>query len=216
MDPVSVVAPLQKRPWIGIAVTVALALVVTAGAALFVQPAKRLLSRGGTAVEERTPELEQAVWRFKSTPAGATGKLTKQQISALRRQRVAIRSTLKTIYNGVFLEPANLGSVLKEHFFPAAATSFRRGRPGATSAGTIQTTYRGAEIAMEPVAGVRRAVATVNVRAVEVGRERPVIHRATLWLQRPKNVWKVVAFDLAQQPLVVPPKQANKKKKSKT
>lgn len=215
MDPVSVVAPLQKRSWVGIAATVTVALLVTVGAALMVQPAKRLLSRGGTAAEEKAPELEQATWRFDTRSAGATGKITKQQASALRRQRSAIRTTLKSIYNGVFLDPANLRWVLNRHFMPAAATSFKRAGAGVRLAGTVRTTYRGAEIAMEPVAGVRRAVATVAIRAVDVGRGRRVLHRATLWLQRPKSTWKVVAFDLAQDPLTPPSKTPKNKKKSK-
>lgn len=216
MDPVSVVAPLQKRPWVAVATTVTVALLVTAGAAVLVQPAKRLLSRGGTAAEEKAPELHQAVWDFQTRPAGATAKITKQHSMALRRQRSAIRRTVKSIYNALFLDPRSLRPVLKNHFTPAAATSFKRAGAGVRAAGTIRTTYRGADIAMDPAAGVRRAVANVSLRAVEVGRGRRVIHRATVWLQRPKKTWKVVAFEVSQRPLADPPKNSkNPKKKSK-
>ena len=213
MSSISVVAPLQKRPWVAIAVTVAVALLVTVVAALVVQPGRRLLSRGGSAVEEKAPELAQAPWRFDTGPAGATGKLTNQQTAALERQRGPIRSTLKSIYNGLFIDPAELRPILEKNFTGAAARSFRRSGAGIAAAGTVETTYRGAEIAMQPLDGVRRAVATVSVRAVEVGGKRgPMLHRATLWMERPKDVWKVVAFEVAQKPIVDPPNNESKKR----
>lgn len=215
MRTVSVVAPIQKRPWIAIGVTLAVALMVTIATAVVTQPGRRFLSRGGTAAEEKAPALSHARWRFDTGPAGATGKLTKQQTTALQRQRGAIRSTLKALYNGLFIDPANLSPVLKKHFTGAAARSFRRSGPGIAAAGTAEIKYREAEIAMQPLDGVRRAVATVSVRAVELGgRRHPMLHRATLWMERPKDLWRVVAFDITQKPLPQPAKKSATKKKA--
>lgn len=209
MRVVSVVAPIQKRPWLTIAGCIALAFALTAAAAVFTQPGRRLLSRGGSAVEKRTPELEQAQWRFKPRPPGETTGVTKRQATAATLQRGAIRGTVKSIYHGLFIDPEKLRPALKAHFMPAAARSFRRTGAGVSAAGLVKTTYRGAEIAAQPTGGVRRAVATVSVRAIELGTGRRMLHKATLWLERPKKTWKVVAFDLSQQPLA--PQVAKKK-----
>ena len=214
--PVSIVAPIQRRPWVAIAVTVALALAVTIAAAVMLQPGRRLLSRGGTAVEEKVPEVPQARWKFDTGPAGGIGKLTKQQTTALRRQRGPLRAMVKSVYGALFIDPSTLPAVLRSNFAPGAARSFRRAQAGIAVAGTVKTTYRGAEISMQPLDGVRRAVATVAVRAAEVDGERRMLHQATLWFERPANRWKVVAFDVSQSPieLSAQPEDDSSKKKN--
>lgn len=201
MRPVSIVAPIQKRPWVAIAIAVMVALVVTIAAAVMLQPGRRLLSRGGAAAEETVPEVPQARWTFDTGPAGGVGKLTKQQSTALRRQRGPLRATVKSVYGALFLDPSALPAVLRSSFSPGAARSFKRARAGIAVAGTVRTTYRGADISMQPLDGVRRAVATVAVRAAEVDGDGRMLHQATLWLERPGDRWKVVAFDVSQTPL---------------
>lgn len=217
MYPISIVAPIQRRPWVAIAITVAMALLVTIAAAVLLQPGRRLLSRGATAVEEKVPEVPQARWSFDTGPAGGIGKLTKQQATALRRQRGPLRTMVKSVYGALFLNPSALPGVLRSSFTPDAARSFRRAQAGIAVAGTVRTTYRGAEISMQPLDGVRRAVATVAVRAVDVDGERRMLHRATLWLERPGTKWKVVAFDVAQSPIATPdgPKDPSREKDGK-
>lgn len=215
MRSVSLVAPIQKRPWLAIGVSVGLALLLTIGAAVMLQPGRRFLSRGGSAVEEKLPELRQARWRFETVAAGGNGKLSKRETAAVRRQRAALRSTLKNIYDGIFVDPAKLGPALKANFTGAAARSFRKAGVGVKEAGTVKTTHRSADIAMQPLQGVRRAIATVTVRAVEVGRKRKVFHRATLWLERPNKTWKVIAFDVSQTPIVERSKKDADHQKSK-
>lgn len=216
MRSVSVVAPIQKRPWLTVGVSVGLALLLTVGAAVMLQPGRRFLSRGGAAVEERVPQLSQARWRFDTVAAGGNGKLSKRESAAVRRQRAELRSTLKTIYDGIFVDPAKLGPALKANFSRAAARSFRKAGVGAAEAGTVRTTHRRAEIAMQPLQGVRRAIATVTVRAVEVGPKRKVFHRATLWMERPNKTWKVIAFDLSQNPIAERSKKTAGKGKNKS
>lgn len=190
--------------------TAVVAVTLTVVVAVASQPGRRWLSRGVAALEQETPELRQARWKFSAGPAGGVGRITKQQSRDVRQQRRPLRTTITSIYDALFVRPADLPPLLRTSFTPAAARSFKRARAGVAVAEAARSVYRSAEVAVQPSHGARRAVASVSVRAAEVGKRQRMLHRATLWLERPKKAWKVVAFEIVQKP--VAPRQAGSKK----
>lgn len=199
----SIVAPDQKKPWILIAAAIGIVVAVATTIALVDLPGERLLSRRGAEGGETpvTPELPQATWEMSIHASGVDGKLSPAQEKAVDRQRPRLRSLVMKIYDSLFVHPNRLSDTLKENFSEPAAIALKRAKAGATEPGKVSTTLRRASIGIQAGGGARLAVASVTVRAVGDGGDRPVVHRSALWLERAKSGWKVVAFDLQQGPL---------------
>lgn len=198
----SVVVPEQKKPWILIAAAIALVLAVTTTILLADLPGARLLSGGGDKTEiPALPELPQARWQMSVHPSGFRAQITDAQKKRVDRQRPKVRVLVKTIYDALFLHPDRLKTTLRDNFTQPAAIALRRSGAGASEAGRVSTTFRRADIGIQAEGGARMAVASVTVRALGERSARPVLHRSSLWLERVRNEWKVVAFDVRQAPL---------------
>jgi hypothetical protein len=79
----------------------------------------------------------------------------------------------------------------------------------------VSTTLRRARIGIQ-AGGARTAVAAVTVRAVgDHAGTAPVLHRSTLWLERARTGWKVIAFDVRQGALPKAPASKGKNGRGK-
>lgn len=195
----SIVAPDQKKTWVAVAAAVALVIAAVTAIVLVDVPGERLLGRlsgGETATKVR--DLPQAAWRFSVHASGLAGNLTHRQQIALQRQRPRLRSLVKRVYDSLFVHPNRLPATLKENFSEPAARALRRAKPGAAAPARASTTMRRARIGVRAPGGARMAVASVAVRALAEGGAPPVLHRSTLWLERSRGRWKVVAFEVRQ------------------
>ena len=211
----SLVAPIQRRPWIAIAAGVTLLVVLVTTVLLVDLPGKHLLSGPS---EPAAPEaaLPQAEWSIRAYPAGVTHKVTKAQEKILARRRPEVIALVKRVYDTLFVHPGRLDATLKENFSAAAAIALRRSNAGVSEADPISTTLRTAKIGVEATGGARTAVASVTVRAGRTDVDaQPLRHKATLWMQRGKGGWKVIAFDVQQGPLPADGPQERTKKKGK-
>lgn len=214
MRTTSIVAPDQKRSWTFIAAALGVILTIATTIALVDLPGEHLLSRGGSEGDGRVtaPALPQATWEMNVHAAGVEGRLTPAQKKAIENHRPELRSLVKRIYDSLFLHPNRLPDTLRENFSEPAAVALRRAGAGATDPGRVATTLRRANIGIQ-AAGARMAVASITVRALGEGTERPVLHRSALWLERARRDWKVVAFQVRQAPLREPTGKAPAHKK---
>ena len=196
----SIVAPTQRRLWVpalaGIAVasiSIAMLWVLTG--------ADRTSVPSSDSPQVAAPATDQAGWRIKTSVA-RSGPITKAQRELIVRRKPELLTTVRNIYNTLFLTPSAKPDIIKEYFAPVAASSFRADRTGVPNDATgVQITRRIARIGIE-AQGVNRAAALVDVeaRATRKGRVTKLSHRARLWLQRDTDGWQVIAFDLSQRP----------------
>lgn len=210
----SIAAPDQKRSWLMVAVAVGTLFLLVTGLVFLDLPGERLLSPGGdeTLASETAQALPQAPWKIKAHPAGVLGKVTKAQAARIQRQRPQVVSLVKRVYDALLVHPGRLGSTLEKTFTPAAATALRRSGAAVARAGVVTTKKRSAQIGIQAAGGPTLAVASVSVRALLADDlSRRLGHHSTLWMERGKKGWKVVAFQVDQRPLRA---GADSKKKS--
>lgn len=198
----SIAAPSIKRPWALVGLASAILLALIAGLVFMDLPGERLLSPGvGEETSTQSQGLPQATWRIKTHPAGVVDKVTKAQAARIKQQSPQVGSLVKKVYDAILLHPGRLPSALAENFTPAAAAALRRSGVVAPEAGVISTTKRRAQIGIQAAGGPTLAIATVSLEATFAERpERAWDHRATLWMQRGKSGWQVVAFEVDQRP----------------
>ena len=197
----SLVAPVQRRPWIAVAAGLTLLIAVVTTLVLVDLPGRHILSGrdDAPAVQEAVP---QAPWTIKAYPAGVTAKVTKAQEKVLAKRRPEVIALVKRVYDSLFLHPGRLDGTLEENFTQAAATALKRSGAGVAEAGAAATTLRTARIGLQASGGARLAIASVTVRAARPDADAaPLRHKATLWMQRANGGWKVVAFDVDQGPI---------------
>ena len=195
----SVVIPTPKRLVLPIAI--GLVLIAAAGVAVYL-PMRESVIPSEAPVTVADPALPQAKWEVNTFPAGGAGvgKLNKREKAAVKAQRERLSSLVKDVFDAVFLTPSEVRSVLKKRFTPLAARSLlgsRIGLPDKTS--NVQIKKRSARVGIH-VDSARRAAAKVAIAGKGMNRGRKVrfSHDATLWLERKKGAWKVIAFDVKQ------------------
>lgn len=180
-----------------IAAAIALVLAVATTITVVDIPSKQLISGRDSALEA-VPALPQAAWKIRVHASGVGAKVSPAAKKSLDRQGPRLRSLVKKVYDSLFVHPNRLPGTLRQNFSGSAAAAFRRAGAGASEAGRASTTLRRARIGIE-AERARAAVAAVTVRAVgDNAGAAPVLHRSTLWLERARTGWKVVAFDVRQ------------------
>ena len=154
---------------------------------------------------------EQGEWRVTSysiggkNPTGKHGKPPKTQAKSLE-------TLVRRWHDSVYLFPAQLRSDTQRYFTDDAARAMRSsslGLPG--SAAEVETKKRSARIGIE-ADGAKRAAAVVDIVATGDSakgafRVRSETH---LWFERQGSKWKVIAFDVDQEPLPLETKRGGK------
>ncbi len=147
------------------------------------------------------PAIEQAEWKIDYSTA-RSGKLTKAQQQRYAEQRVKAATLVRSLYDGIFLEPARVEEIVKQSFTSDGARTFRPDRLGFPSgARDVTTVTRKADIALDATT-TRAAIARVAIVAEATlgDRTEDIDHRSTLWMERGENGWRVIAFDVKQGP----------------
>jgi hypothetical protein len=160
--------------------------------------------------EVSSPKIKQARWQIKARGSGAISKVTRADKRRLSTQRPRLAGLVRDVYDSLFLYPSRRRAVLHRRFSKPAARTVVRSRAGVPSdAELVRTWSRRARISIQPD-GARRAAAIVVVRARGQLRSKifRIVHKATLWLERPKRLWRVIGFEVSQGPF-----QANKAKR---
>jgi hypothetical protein len=149
------------------------------------------------------PEIDQAEWKITAFPAGALDKVSKKERKRLKSQRARLRLLIRSLYDTLFLDPGSRTATVGRLFATRAARALLRSNAGLSSKVTrVKTLIRRAEIGIQAKYATR-AAAHIQVRARGfVDDERVTIrHRAKLWLERTKNRWTVIAFEVDQRPV---------------
>lgn len=193
---------MKKHEKLGLAATAMAALVALGGCTADDPPARASEPGSGPGAPTATsPDIPQAKWKIKAHPSGNLGKISKSKAKSVRAQRRPLRKLVAKVYYALFLDPARRDGVLRASFHPRAARAIAKKAGVPKNARDVRTTMRKADIGID-FTNARRAAAVVKVRARGFAGERKfeIAHRATLWLERSKGKWKVIAFEVRQRP----------------
>ena len=150
---------------------------------------------------EPTLRIPQAKWKMSTRPVGRAGKFTRKQIRRHKAQRPRVKSVVREVYEALFLEPESIKEVIAERFSRRAGRALLRAGPGfRPGADEVKTTKRIARIGLQAhTASAASAQVFVKARANGPGNVVKLRHRATMWMQRIKNDWRVIAFEVDQE-----------------
>jgi len=185
-----------------------LAVVIGVIAALTVTAENEPEPRSGPSGSVGDPEVKQADWKIDVKRAGKRGKLSKGQKKAFTKQRRALRSVTRDVYDAMFLSPEKLAATTRRVFTPKARAALKRSRAGLPKgADGIRIRRRSARIAID-VSGSTRATMKVRVvaRGTAGGEEFALEHNSALYLSRDADRWKAFAFTVDQGPYKKPAK----------
>jgi hypothetical protein len=150
------------------------------------------------------PEIRHAPWHVVKYGAGAVGHVTRADRRRVEFYGRRAGTLVRGVYDALFLEPRRLGRIVRASFATTAARSFLRlesaGAPAKVE--RLRIVSRRARIGVD-ARSAKRAVASVWLRAAGLAGERRflLLHEATLWLQRTKRGWRVIAYDVKQRPV---------------
>lgn len=182
--------------------TIALVLVLGASAWAVVSQATSddLTAPGDSSA---APASDQAKWKVDYTSARRYGKLSKAQQARYAAQREKATVLVQDLYDGIFLEPARLPGIVKGSFTTDASRSFEaKGLGFPNGAQEVKTTKRTVNLALDATTA-STAIGRVTV-AAKANLDNKVVrveHESTLWMERNENGWRVIAFDVRQNPV---------------
>lgn len=195
----SAIAESLRRQWIpvagfGIVVVAAIVWLLTL----------HYMSPGGSAsnLPQAAPAIDQAPWKVTRTIEGRSGKLSNADKKNILARGTAAIGVVKTVFDGIFLEPSTLDDVVKKSFTSDAAKSLNARQLGFPDGTTeIKTLSRHAVLGID-AAQARFATADVEIVAKgDTGTKLvKVAQHATLWIERDQSQWRVIAFDVQQRP----------------
>ena len=148
------------------------------------------------------PDVPQAPWELTTRAVGAKEKVNKKTLARAEAQTPALRALLTEVYDGLFLDPSKLKKMAVHRFGKTARKSLLRAKivlPSNSS--VVRVTSQRALLAIE-ASGAKRASAEVTVRLrARAGSQRVKLkHRSTLWLSREQGAWRIIGFDIFQDP----------------
>ena len=148
------------------------------------------------------PAIEQAAWKVDYSDSGRVTGLSNKEKARYSLQRDRVGDVVTDIYDGIFLNPAQLDDLIKRFFSSDAASSIGKAKLGLPAgASEVTTTKRKAKIGLDAsTADFAIAKVLIVADAKADDREVTIEHSSTLWLERSDNDWKVIAFDLEQGP----------------
>ena len=151
-------------------------------------------------VEPDDPEIVQAPWKMVAFPAVTPGKPTQKQKRAVRKAAPGVKHTVQDLYDALTVSRSKFEDVSRM-LMPKPARNALRGRSLVPfTLERVKTIKREARIAIDRT---RRSSASAKValtfKADRGNKRILVVHRGTLWLERGKKRWRVIAFDLDQR-----------------
>jgi hypothetical protein len=185
------------------AVRVALALAVGALSLACSQREGASSSSPERPIEASNPELRHASWKITTAATGAVGRVTRIEKKRIEDSRPQLKELVRKVYDSLFSSPRDRKAAVAAHFAKRAGGLWLSTSSGATAeVDRVRALSRKAAITIHRDGG-RRATVRVRIRAKATGEGRQLrfLHEATLWVERSRSRWKVIAFDLLQRPL---------------
>ena len=165
--------------------------------------------------------IEQVAWKVTAFPAGVTGKLTKEQKEAVKRNEVRAGGPVMETVDALVFEPDALGALAGRSATTGAARALARSKLVPSGVKDVKVIRRVARIGID-VAGAKRAAArfAVGYKASLKGEKVRLSLTGAFWLERYPDGWKIVAFEGESKPYRAPEKnnkgkKPNDKQKSK-
>lgn len=187
----------EGRPWIWWAAGggILIATLVLIGALVLPNDAPSGTSapapEGKVAVGPDGEPLPQAKWEVKVFPAGV-GKPTKAQKKVVSAQREPLQATVATLFDSLLLDDRVAGGVMTKEAAKALERSKLTLPKGMTE---VQTMRRVAKVGVDDKATHAAAKVVLTFKGSVDGKVAKLRQRATLWLEREGNGWKVIAFE---------------------
>ena len=155
--------------------------------------------RGRSEPPRTAPKIDHAPWKLRVSRAGRPEQLSKQAKARLDAQRPQVKEAVKAAYDAIFLDQKPLA----RSFTALAWRAFHENHATLPQGSeNVRLLWRRANIGLQADSG-RRASAQVTVvaRGSNGEREFKLSHRASLWLERKAQDWKIAAFDMNRRPL---------------
>ncbi len=196
----SVVAPNQRRlVW-----PISLALTAVSAIALVLYLPTRTTETTQPTETVAAPGVIQPSWRIRAFPAGGMGvpHLPKKARARVRAQQQPLAALVEDVYDALFLQPGRLPAAVRGRFAAGAGSTLLARKVGLPRDATdVHIRRREARVGIS-VRGANQAAARVEIagKAKSSGRPIKFLHESTLWLERVRGSWKVIAFDLRQGP----------------
>lgn len=141
--------------------------------------------------------IDATRWDVRVFPVGTHGGLSKPQRKRFEAQRASVTKIVRKVFGALAGEPG-LDAIVAKHFTSDAARALFKAKAALPRGTTkVELGRRAASIGIQGTPP-RAAAARVKVSgAAEIeGRSYRWSDRATLWMQRGKSGWRVVAFDI--------------------
>lgn len=155
--------------------------------------------RGRSEPPQAAPKIDHAPWKLRVSRAGRPEQLSKQAKARLDAQRPKVKEAVKAAYDAIFLDQKPLARSFTALAWRAFQENHATLPQGSES---VRLLWRRANIGLQADSG-RRASAQVTVvaRGSNGKHEFKLSHRASLWLERKAQDWKIAAFDMNRRPL---------------
>lgn len=200
--------PQQNEDLTALLAAVVAAFLVATGIAFVLEqdadPRRDLLTRQDRRVNPRVepddPDIVQAPWKMVAVPAIVPGKPTQKQKRAVNKAAPGVKNTVQDLYDALTVSRSRFGEVSRT-LMPKPARNSLRGRSLVPfSLERVKTVKREARITIDRTRRSSAAATVALTFKADRGDKRITFnHRGTLWLERGKKRWRVIAFDLDQR-----------------
>jgi hypothetical protein len=153
-------------------------------------------------ISPKDPAIPQAQWRIKARPAGALDKVSAKQKKIIEQQEPAIKGLIRDVYDAAFIDPASLKAALNKNFLDGAATAVLKSDMGfPATAVDVRTLTRQARVDIDAARGTH-AAAKIRIIAKGMVGDKVIrlSHRSLLWMEKNQGKWRVIAFEINQEP----------------
>lgn len=212
-----------RRRWPLLALAGAAALVIAAGFLILRagdEPPRGARGQGsGRPFDQLHPTarpLDQAPWRIRVYLAGSVAKPAPRERARVKAQRKPLVDTVRALFDTRYFSPeAAARPVAKDTFTRSAARRWLAARSGPPQRlKRLRTVLRSARIGVDARTAGRAAAAVRIVARGRVDDRRALFsEEATLWLERERRQWHVIAFDTDRRQL---PRHRKEKGKPKS
>lgn len=215
----------SHRRRLGLALAGVIALVIAAAALMQRtgdQPGRGARSEGsGQPLDQLHPTrrpIEQAPWHIRVYAAGALAAPTARQRARVEGQRKLLVDAVRALFDARYFSPeAAAEPVAKDTFTDAAARRWLAARSGPPPVLTrLRTVVRSARIGVDAPTAKRAAAAVRIVARGRIDERRAKFaEEATLWLERVRRKWRVIAFETGRRELPLHGAPGGKQKEGK-
>lgn len=176
-----------------LAVVAAMVVVASATAWFFLRPG------GGITSAPPSRGLDQARWKI-TTRAVGVARATAKEKALVRRRKPAVAALVKDVYDALLLDRDARRKAIRRYFTASAGKAFFARGVDIAKRAAVETRRRRADIGIDAHSATRAAASVTVVATVGDGKRRErVMHRASLYLEKQRRGWQVIAFAVDQR-----------------